>query len=412
MYSIVRSIGIEFGINKRWGAVDLINNTVEELYIRYRKCYIELSTGTPVVKYFLDLELLKVNYPDYKNTFSELLVLISNLPLPITDIFPVINTRTAKYRDAFIAGYSALPVHPIYGTTIQPEDRSAVLLTRSNPIVDYNRLYKRALISINGFYHLTDTNGKDGLVVYDATKSLRVSNQNQIGIYSFDSVCDIKLIPITGDMIRKQDPYEKFSSTTYLHLDIDLTGKSVLLVIGGYLNIVDGEIISKVGLSDFKIDFKNYGLIDKYYESLNYIDLSSLGLDTTSANKLQISVNNFLDDASIAKYLTLSQSFFVILDTEDIFVNKLYIKKSNIYGMYVSYVEPMYPLVVGLGRHPEYISIKEDGQYAVNIQNNTVHNRIYNTINQVNLTSVADTNIPIMPASVSSGYFLEIGRDI
>ncbi len=412
MYNIIKSVGIKFGINKRWEAVDLNEHNVVDLYKIFRKCYIQLSNGVPPVINCLDIEDVRFEHSSYPGTFPELLISIGNTALPTTATFPVIDTKIARYRDAFQAGYSVTPVHPLYGVNAAPENLTAVMLKRDSPVIDYDIFHKHCLISVNGFYHLTDTDKVSGCLVYDAMKSLRISNQNQIGIYSFEGVCSLELIAIKPEMIHKQDPYEKLSSSAYLQIDKDLTNKSVMLVIGGYLHTVDSNTFTKVGLSDFKIDFKNYQLLDRYYESSNYIDMSSLNLSVTERNLSQISIEEMFSDDKIISYLTLSQSFFVILDNPDIFTNKQYIKRSNMYGMYISYQEPRYPLVVGLGRHPEYISTLEDGQYSVTIQDNTIQNKIYNTVNPLNLNSVSNSNLSMSHSSIAAGYFLETGKDL
>lgn len=412
MYNVIKSIGIKYGINKRWEAVNLNDYAVVDLYKIYRKCYIQLSNGAVPVINCLDIEDVRFQYSLYPGTFDELLIEIGNVALPTIVPFPTINTKIARYRDAFQAGYDVTPVSPIYGVNSSSENLTAVMLTRSSPVIDYEIFHKHCLISINGFYHFTDTDKTSGCLVYDAMKSLRISNQNQVGIYSFEGVCSIELIAIKPEMIHKQDPNEKYSSSTYLQLDKDLTNKSVMLVIGGYLHTVDSGTFAKVGLSDFKIDFSNYQLLDRYFESSKYIDMSSLNLSVTNRNLSQISIQELFSDDKIVAYLTLSQSFFVILDNPDIFTNRQYIKRSNMYGMYISYQEPRYPLVVGLGRHPEYISTLEDGQYSVTIQDNTIQNKIYNTVNPLNLNSVANSNLSINPTDIASGYFLETGKDI
>lgn len=412
MYTIIKAIGIKFGVNKRWELIDLNDYKVIDLYKTFRKCFIQLSNGTPAVINCLNIERVSLEYSLYPGTFEELLLSIGNTALPTIERMPTITTRVAKYRDAFQAGYSVTPVHHLYNTNVAPENLTSVLLTRSKPILDYNNFYKHCLVSVNGLYHLTDTDKVSGVMVYDAYKSLKIANQNQIGIFSFEGVCSLEFVPITRNMIHKQDPSEKLASSAYIHLDKDLTNKSVMLVIGGYLHSVDSDIFKKVGLSDFKIDFSNYRLLDKYYESKNYIDLSSLNLSITTRNLSQTSIEELFSDECIRAYLTLSQSFFVIMDNPDIFTNKIYIKRSNLYGMYISYIEPKYPLKIGLGRHPEYLSTLEDGQYAITVQDNTVQNRIYNTVNALNLNSVSDARTTINPNNIAAACFLEIGKDI
>lgn len=314
------------------------------------------------------------------------------------------NIKTAKYKEAFMAGYNAVSIHSLLNNSI-----TDLMLTRDAPITGYNEFYKHCLVSINGYYHLTDTNGDDGIVVYNGASSLKIANQCQIGIYNFKDISSIELLPITTDMIYKQDLDEPYSSSAFIKLNKDLTNKTLLLSLGGYLHTIDQITVSIVGSDIIKINFSNYPILDRFYESVNYLNLSSMNLNTTDKNPLQISIEELSSDERLLAYMTLSQSFFVILDTPEIFVNRQYIKKSNSYGRYVSYIRPLYPLVTNLGRHPEYNYHIEDGYYSINVPDNTTQNKIYNIINPLNLTK--DDTLPNAPEDFGTAYFLEISKE-
>ena len=49
-------------------------------------------------------------------------------------------------------------------------------------------------------------------------------------------------------------------------------------------------------------------------DAKKYIDLSSLPLSKTIRNIDQISISEFYSDENILAYLTLSQSFFILID--------------------------------------------------------------------------------------------------
>lgn len=412
VYNIVKSVGIRSGINKRWELVNLSLYSVTDLYNVFRSCYVELTQNDSTTSVYLNIEDIKATYGNYIGTFADLLIVIDQAALPTITTMPIINTKVARYRDAFQAGYKVEPVHPLHGTNVPMIDRTAVMLTRNPPSVDYAYFRNHCLVSVNGFYHMTDTDGASGVLVYGANTSLLKSNQNNIGIYSFDSVCSLKLVPIRLTMLYKHDNNELYSSSTYIDVGENIIDKCLIVVIGGYFHAPDSELISKVSANCIKVDFKNYPFLDRYYESIHYMDLSSLNISTTNKNLLQADMSELLGDHCVSAYMTLPQSFIAIMDTPEVFVNRQYIRRSNIYGMYTSYMEPRYPLVTGIGRHPEYISTLEHGQYAVNVQDNTVQNRIYNTVNPNSLRSVSDYTLPDPPADASSGYLLEIGRDV
>ena len=119
-------------------------------------------------------------------------------------------------------------------------------------------------------------------------------------------------------------------------------------------------------------------------------------------------------DVTLVKYLTLSQSFLVVIDHPELFTNRLHIKKTRLPGMYVAYREPVYPIVSGLGRMPEYWSVQEDAQWSLTVYDDAIRPRLYNTTNPLQLNSLHDASIPdpVDPEIISDAYFLEIGRDI
>jgi hypothetical protein len=421
MYSVISAIGVEKGINKRWRSIDLMESVTRDLYLNYRKIYLTLAVEGQSEVVYLDMERIADRYATYLQTVDAMLLDNGSASLPTQITQPIIDNRTAKFSDATRACYHATPWHPLYGGNAAPETNTALLLTRDDPVTDYTYFHRHCLVSINGFYHVIDTNGEDGVVVYDAMKSLRQSRQNQIGLLSFANVCTLKTIPITSAMVHKRlspemlngsasvEPYSKIG---FIKLNEDLTGKSIMLVIGGYLHAPDSNLFSKVNDNEIIIDFQRLPMFDRYYESNQYLDLSALGLSMTNRNPTQISVEELLSDEVLVKYLTLSQSFVVVLDTPELYAAKQYIKKTGIPGQYISYTQPNYPLVLGVGRMPEYWSAYEDQQWALTVQDNVRRARSYNTTDPLRLRSLDATTLPVEVEFYHPAYLLEIGTDL
>jgi hypothetical protein len=330
------------------------------------------------------------------------------MPSPTT-LHPIISTtRTAKFKDAFKAGYKLTPVSRanLDNTNILDTLKTCVRLTRTLPTVDYTSFFNHCLVSVNGFYHLIDTDGTNGIVVVDAMKSLKRSNQNQIGVYSFSKVCALQAVPIVPSMIDHTNP-----GIAKITLPMSLTNKTVLMVIGGYLHFQDTTTFTQIGLSSFQVNFNLLPTLDRFYESRKYLDLSSLPLQSTINNTSQVALSDFLGDANITALLGLSQSFMVVLDNPSIFVNRIYIRKTGLPNLYIAYKEPVYPLITGLGRAPEYWSTKEDGQYALSVYDNLIENRVYNTMMADHLTTVDSSTWSFYPGYTSGAYMLEVGSD-
>lgn len=423
MYRAISMIGVPRGLNKHWVSIVPNSQLVRDLFINYRRVFVELSLNDSLITVWLDLDKLRPTHQNYAASVVNLLIEHGEASLPTQTTAPALEVRTAKFSDAHRARYHVQPVHPQHGLNAHPEDRSALRLTREDPVTDYITLRNNALFTVNGFYHMADTDGQNGVLLYEAGKSYQKCKQNQVGILSFYNVAAISCIPITPTMVHKRlspemiagtVPVEPYSKEAFIQVSQDLTNKTVFLVLGGYLHTSESTTFSRVADQEFRVDFQNYPLIDRFYESSQYMDLSSLGLSTTNRNYSQISVQELTSDPVLVKYLTLSQSFLVIIDHPELFANRLHIKKTHMAGMYVSYREPMYPIVTGLGRMPEYWSVKEDGQWSLTVHDDVIRPRLYNTTNPLQLASLHDATItdPIDPEIQNPVYFLEIGRDI
>lgn len=409
MYLVNSAIGVKFGLRKKWEPIDLATLPVASLYATYRKVWITLTTPSDATPRYLDMDAIRLAYTTFDGPFSALLTALGSASLPTVPTGPVFRHRSAKYRDAFKAGYTVTPVTPANSASdaSPAENKTAVRLTRTSPATNYREFVDHCLVSVNGFYHLADTDGVNGVVVLNAMRSAVKSRQNQLGLLSFSSVCALQCVPITAQMLTPGT-----RGQMYVTLPNDLTGKTALLVLGGYLHVADPVAFTRTSEQAFRIDFLSLPWPDRFYESRRYLDLSSLPLEGTNANESQVLAEDLFKPEVLSAYLRLSQTFVVLLDCPEIYTQQQYIKRTGLPGMYIAYSEPQGPLVMELGRHPEYWSVLEDGQYALSVQDNFVENRIYDTTQTARLASVDASRVPVSPAKISSAYLLEIGRDV
>lgn len=406
MYSVVSAIGVPLGLNKRWETIDLAAYTVAQLFTRYRVAQITLLPQGSLIPVYLKLSSIAEQYSQYTGNFDSLLTSLGNTALPTTSTGLLLNPRSALFQDAFRAGYGVLPVDE--SNVEQPymvngEFQSVRLVSKHSP-VDYSFFQSHCLVNVNGYYHTTSTDGTHGIFVKDAMKSLLISGQNQIGLLSFSNVASLSRIAITPSMLNTTVPTQPV-----VDLGVSLTGKSVLLSIGGYLTPVDNSVLTQVGSSSFKINFDQIDIVNRFYESMKYLDLSTI-VSTTSSNPNQYVVADLTTPSAILAWLQMSQSFFIVVNCSELFVQTQYIKRTGIPNQYISYVEPLYPMVLTLGRQPPYWSIHEDTQYALNIYDNKVSNLLYDTV--IDNPTVTEANLPGAPGLLQHAYLMQIGTDI
>lgn len=412
MYILESAYGISREPGSRWNILNITNTSVYELFHNYRKIYLTISAVSLVDPIYVDMDSLRVAYSAYTGTVQDLLDTLGNNTLPTTGSIPVTNPKFVKYLDAFRAGYTPTLVPEVGSPTSNATigQKTKLRLNRDIPETDMRSVYESCLVTINGLLHMTDTDG-DYLYVYGAGKSSLKCRQNQVGLISFADIGKIELVPITADMLYKQDTNSTFKDRVYINHGKDLTNKTAMLVVGGYLNFQNPTNFFAVSDSAFGVDLVGMNILARYFESLPYLDYSELGIIGTLNNLDQLDLVQFYSDAVLTKLLTMSQSFIIIVDTPEIFVNKVYLRASKLPGMFTAFKEPKYPLVVGYGRMPEYWKTHEDGQWAVNVQDSAMTHYVFADLDLSTTSSVTNQRVPNEAYFNSRGYLLEIGKD-
>ncbi len=411
-YTLLSALGKSLTGGQEWSSIDLGDMTFAEVIDGYSTVYAVLHNPFLTGPVSLDLGVVLPNITNQSQTFAAYLTALGNLSLPTSNSIPTIQTSYARYMNAFKAGYSVSPIGVLAAidSPAPMSDKPHALIQQAG--TNYQSFYQSCLVSVNGFLHMTDTDNDNGVWVYNATRSCIQSKQNKIGIHDFQDLGQLTMIPITADMIYKQNTNQSLCNHAYINVGQDLTGSTVMLVIGGYLHVLDAKTFSLVGTESIKIDFNNYPLLERYYESKDYIDLSSLALTAPTFNPDAVSVEEITSDAAITQLLTLSQSFIVLLNNQDISVELVALEAMGWPGCYASYVEPLYPLVTGYGKLNEYWSVFEQPRWALKCANNLKSNYNFNTVAARQQVTVSNQEDPMNPRDISQGFFLQISSDI
>lgn len=411
MYSLVSALAKPLSGNGRWESVDIGSVPMKQLYSTYARVIATLSNPFLEEHVALELEDIRGAAGGLSATFNEYLTSNGNATLPTYSELPILSPKYAEYADAFHAGYTLTPIHPTFGddTVVTREEQTALKLV--HPTGLHALFAKHCLVNVNGFFHFSEAMS-GGIRVHRGGQSpLLHAGSAMCGILSFRKLGEIQLIPITEQMIYKQDEDERLRDRVHLDMGIDPGNKTIMLVLGGYLHVLDRRTFRRIGDTLLTIDIGNLNLLDRYFESRPYIDYSGLQLQTTPNNPTQVGVDNFYSDAVLRRYLTLSQSFLVLLDNPDVFVEREYIGKTKTPNVFTGYTPPIFPLVVGHGKHSNYWYEKEVNQWSIHCHDSLRKNFVYNTGSPKTMQNVSDQRWGSQPEDHSRAFYLKIGTD-
>lgn len=399
-----------------WEEVDVRDTPIISLFDQYSRIYLVLK-NTTTQKYstiYLNDLSVEMGLVTATTTVTQWLTAQGNRNLGGNSGVPKVTSKTVKYNDAWQAGYKLNLNHAFLpnDSPVTDADKADIHLAKSG--VDYKQLYDNCLFTVNGLVHLCDRDDF-GVYIKDGGRSFFVANDNHVGILSFREVGTLKFIPITEEMIYTPHVGGKLGHAAYLKLPENIGNRTVLLVIGGYLHLLD-RLYQPIGERSVKINFADFPLMDRLMNSRHLIDISKV-TDTweqneANLNPTHVAVSDLYSDASIKAYLTLSQSFVVILDNDNLYVEKHRLESAGLPGRYRAYSRPEWPLRTELGRLPEYLAIPESDIWSVAIQDNFTTNYRYETARWQKEVAIDGSALSANPVFYTQGHLLEIGSDV
>lgn len=410
-YSYVKAIARKTERGARWLEVDISTLTIKVIFETYREVLIELSNPFIAENQILNTDDVRSSISDISLTLNDWLVSVGNTTLPTTTGTLSLNTQTAHYRDAWAAGYAIEPAKMGYNPDVEwpIDDMRDLLLTKSD--LAYDEIEQYCLVTVNGYVHRIAAS-QYGVYVVDGAYSNVLSNETQVGILNFKDVGQLTYVDVDSSMLYRPHDEGKHYHYAYLNLGVSTEGKSLLMVMGGYLHVLDDTYI-QVGDGLVRIDFNNYPMIQRYFDSKEVIDLSSLTYSEVSSNPEQrITAEMIASETWIEQMLDLSQTFFVLVDTPYLYKDKHKLEYSGLTGTFYSYIVPKWPVISRRGLMCEYLTTNDDGIWVVNISSNLIPNYQFEYAPYKNIQCVSPHKVPAQPYLADSAYFLEIGKDL
>ena len=397
------------GYNQRWQEINAANMTIESLLNENLFVYLRLSNPALVDQINFDLVANRNLVANQTLTVTQWLVANGGSTLPGTTGTQSIVYRRCNYSHALLSNYHVRRVPPVGHPDIDIaiEEKTDALLTREG--TDYLLLQRRSLVSINGSYHITE-GSVHGLYIRDAVKSLRVADDNNIGILSFANVADMKQVPITADMIYKQLPEQELWRGAYVNLGEDIENKTVLMVLGGYLHVLDGTY-KVVGPSQVHIDLAPYQMAHRYYEMRKHINVDQLKPHFNTGPADSIDVARLRSDQFIIDFLTLKQSFFVVVDIASLVTTEIPLQSTKLPGVYTCHTEPRHLMYTQARKSTDYWARKQGPNFVVNCGNALDTRYRFETTPWETDIAIDDRAETINGLRLSQAYLLEIGTE-
>lgn len=316
MYKVIKAVIRHKSAGSRLQEKDISQIPLNTLLLSYDLGYIELSHPSLRSNIYVTLDDLRSSsLPKTNKPFIEWLGSLGALTIEGRLIEPEITQSHVTFVDAFQGGFDVSRM----GRHGQPKEGKLPvdMLTDvylDKPMGHQTPIQQRVLTTINGLLHL-NIPYQSGLQVIDAGRTLEVSQDNHIGIISFETIADVHQIRFDRKRMATPDPIYGLKSGVILDLDRDLTNVSLMVSIAGQLFGLDDtiEIINHRGL--VRVNLYKLNLVELIQTSKAIIDLSSMQLDDTMHALGAICIADIIEqDEIIYKLLELTQSFIIIID--------------------------------------------------------------------------------------------------
>jgi len=411
MYTLITTFVKSKEPFSQWEEIDSSNIRCIDLFNQYREVVFVLQHPILPETLSLDAEEIRTELSGTEQTVAEMLVLNGNNTLPTQHIIPELKQHFVKYQDAFRAGYKVWLTDGSSSIDDQGKDgKTGIKLTRED--TDFEHFYKHILVSINGYIHATDYD-VNGAYVRDCVKSLDIAQVNHVGLISFENLGELHFEPITEDKLFKLSDNRPMKDGFGIKIDSECEDCTVLLVIGGYLHTYQDGLFIRTGVNLLNVDFSSFNFLDRYLDSRRFLDLTQLGLSQSPINPYFVSKEELYSDEVITKYLTMSQSFIVLLKAKDVIKEKVFVFRNG-KGLlsYGSGIKPDYPLFMARGVIGNYWSKTEfGGLWSLSVQENRDDHYLYRTTNEDELDNIDDARtgaFPYWPFRSASAYLAKI----
>lgn len=406
MTSVVKAFGLNKRSNSYWEPLSLTSQSMMELFPEYQNIILGIELDNELV--YKDISDLKTVYFEYEGNLLDLFNIISIETLITISEPEFQNIKSVNYEDIFRAGYKVKSVKMgfNYPFNYPHSELKDIEISRENTDMTY--VEKFCMVTINGYLHKPESVIDNKLHIKNGSIAMKKENKNHIGLLSFQDIGEIEYGKLTYTDILSVDDITKLSDRCYLKITKE-EDESIMLVIGGYLVLLDDNVLTQHDAGILSLQLNNLPIKQRLIESINSINMDSMGINKNDINDRGIDIQNLINDNDfIKKYLTFDNSFIVKIKTNNLHFRHNHIRSSNLPGMFTTYHKPIHPLVMNYGKIGEYWKTYEDGFWSVTVCDSYYRNFVFNYSNTKSGDTVGNSLTPNRRFHNSHVYFIEI----
>lgn len=376
MYKILNAVGIEKSSFDGWkeiGPVAAGNSPIFLLFLQYDKVLLKLSNPESMEMGWANI----YDFPEPIRTSGVKMVDYISQAKPHTiklysDDANVGENQVKYVRSLFANDYGF--VQKLVNKNFHPDsnlapDQMLDLMISHPEIQDYQPIVDNALFTVNGLIHRGVALEK-GIMLLEGGRTMVKSNDNRVGILDFKGVGGVTCKTFEDSWLTVPAGKDAYKAS-YFTLPFDIAGKSLMLVMGGFLYFID-PVIDVVGVNRIKINFRFIDFISQFYANYDRIYRpEDFPLTPHPVFKDRFVTQEFFTEEYIRATLKLSQSFFVVVNTPKVIVRTAKLDRCNTPNEYRYYGEgyPDMPIKVGHGYLPEFNVFERAHFYSVRLPN-------------------------------------------
>lgn len=414
MYVFERGSAEQKGLPGVWQDTDLSNLTFYEINRKYSGAVAILKLVETKSFYSLDFKNLPFDLKDLDLKLKDWLVLVGNRKIEFLEAGEKEKkVVTATFAEAYTYGFKVLGYNRDFHEDRLLTEQQVIDLRLVKDDVDYQDIVDNCLISVNGIFYNAFA-AKHGIIIPDAARSRALARDNRVGIVNFGKLGKLTRYPITESNIVKTFADVPLSDTTYLSIpNVDLTNKTLFLVIGGVLHTMDGWY-TQVGTNLIKLAFRNYPWVEHYWDFKQRYQLPEFNIQRWENRVDKLKLDELFSNDTITKLLTCPQSFIVTIDNVGIQVLNEPVHQASLAGRLYSYgSKPNLPLFNDQGFIAEYTSYKgADDTYVIRAPNDIRDHRLYDYTEWRKQQFITDHQVTTSPFRYSEMFFKRIVRSV